>query len=104
MPVHRVFTNRADANHRYTTSRTTRDLMLTKIWIAEGDGPDTVMRARRNGLAGRGTWPLALGLPIAGTPEARAGSCPTICGLRHVAERNGHFTSWRNSRCSGVTC
>ncbi len=42
IPVYRVFTNRADANHRYTTSRATRDEMVAKNWIAEGDGADTV--------------------------------------------------------------
>ena len=43
VPVYRVFSNRADANHRYTTDRATRDLMVTKNWIAEGDGPDIVV-------------------------------------------------------------
>jgi hypothetical protein len=43
VPVYRVFSNRADANHRYTTSRATRDLMVTKGWVAEGDGPDIVV-------------------------------------------------------------
>jgi hypothetical protein len=42
IPVYRVFTNRADANHRYTTSRATRDEMVARNWIAEGDGADTV--------------------------------------------------------------
>ncbi len=42
IPVYRVFTNRADANHRYTTDRATRDQMVAKGWIAEGDGADTV--------------------------------------------------------------
>jgi hypothetical protein len=42
VPVYRVFTNRADANHRYTASRATRDQMVAKGWIAEGDGADTV--------------------------------------------------------------
>ena len=42
IPVYRVFTNRADANHRYTTDRATRDAMVAKGWIAEGDGSDTV--------------------------------------------------------------
>jgi hypothetical protein len=42
IPVYRVFTNRADANHRYTASRATRDEMVAKGWIAEGDGADTV--------------------------------------------------------------
>ena len=43
VPVYRVFSNRADANHRYTTSRTVRDQMVGKGWLAEGDGPDTVV-------------------------------------------------------------
>ncbi len=42
VPVYRVFTNRADANHRYTADRATRDQMVAKGWIAEGDGADTV--------------------------------------------------------------
>ena len=41
-PVYRVFSNRADANHRYTTDRATRDRMVTLGWTAEGDGPDAV--------------------------------------------------------------
>jgi len=41
--VYRVFSNRADANHRYTTDRATRDLMVARGWLAEGDGADTVV-------------------------------------------------------------
>lgn len=43
VPVYRVFSNRADANHRYTTDRATRDQMVAKGWLAEGDGADTVV-------------------------------------------------------------
>ncbi len=43
VPVYRVFSNRADANHRYTTSRAVRDQMVGKGWLAEGDGADTVV-------------------------------------------------------------
>ena len=42
-PVYRVFSNRLDANHRYTTDRTVRAQMVAKGWIAEGDGPDRVV-------------------------------------------------------------
>jgi len=42
-PVYRVFSNRPDANHRYTTSRAIRDQMVAKGWLAEGDGPDLVV-------------------------------------------------------------
>ena len=43
VPVYRVFSNRADANHRYTIDRAVRDQMVTKGWLAEGDGPDVVV-------------------------------------------------------------
>jgi hypothetical protein len=43
VPVYRVFDNRPDANHRYTTDRATRDRMVAQGWIAEGDGPDLVV-------------------------------------------------------------
>ena len=41
--MYRVFSNRPDANHRYTTSRAIRDQMVAKGWLAEGDGPDLVV-------------------------------------------------------------
>ncbi len=41
--VHRVFSNRPDANHRYMISKAIRDLMIAKGWLAEGDGPDLVV-------------------------------------------------------------
>ncbi len=43
VPVYRVFSNRADANHRYTIDRATRDAMVGKGWLAEGDGADVVV-------------------------------------------------------------
>ena len=42
-PVYRVFSNRPDANHRYTIERAVRDEMVTRGWLAEGDGPDLVV-------------------------------------------------------------
>jgi hypothetical protein len=42
-PVYRVFSNRPDANHRYLTERGTRSAMVSKGWLAEGDGPDLVV-------------------------------------------------------------
>ncbi len=41
-PVYRLFSNRADVNHRYTTVRAVRDQMVAAGWIAEGDGADLV--------------------------------------------------------------
>ena len=41
--IFRVFSNRADANHRYMTDPAVRDQMTAKGWLAEGDGPDLVV-------------------------------------------------------------
>ena len=41
--VYRVFSNRPDANHRYTTDAALRDAMVSRGWVAEGDGPDRVV-------------------------------------------------------------
>jgi hypothetical protein len=38
LPVYRLYNNRADANHRYTTSLTVRAQMMNAGWIAEGYG------------------------------------------------------------------
>jgi len=43
IPVYRVFDNRADANHRYTTDRAVRDQMVARGYIAEGYGDDAVI-------------------------------------------------------------
>lgn len=42
-PVYRVFNNRADGNHRYTTDPAVRDLMVAMGGTAEGYGPDAVI-------------------------------------------------------------
>lgn len=41
-PVYRVYNQRPDANHRYTTHRDVRDSMIAVGWIAEGYGSDAV--------------------------------------------------------------
>lgn len=41
--VYRVFSNRPDANHRYMVDSAIRDLMVTRNWLAEGDGPNLVV-------------------------------------------------------------
>ena len=42
VPVYRVFSNRADANHRYMTDPAVRAEMVGKGWVPEGDGDDQV--------------------------------------------------------------
>ena len=41
--VYRTFSNRADANHRYMIDPAVRDLMVTRGWLAEGDGAELVV-------------------------------------------------------------
>ena len=38
-PIYRLLNNRADVNHRYTTSTSLRSQMIAKGWISEGYGP-----------------------------------------------------------------
>jgi hypothetical protein len=42
MQIYRVFSNRADANHRYLTDKLTREQMASRGWVVEGDGQDAV--------------------------------------------------------------
>jgi hypothetical protein len=43
VPVYRVFSNRPDVNHRYMTDKATRTAMVSKGWLAEGEGSDLVV-------------------------------------------------------------
>ncbi len=43
VPVYRVWNNRADSNHRYTTDPAIRNAMVAQGGIAEGYGPDHVI-------------------------------------------------------------
>ena len=42
LAVYRLYNNRADTNHRYTTSLTIRSQMLAKGYVGEGYGPNSV--------------------------------------------------------------
>lgn len=42
VPVYRLWNQRIDSNHRYTTDRTVKDLMVSRGSVAEGYGPDAV--------------------------------------------------------------
>jgi hypothetical protein len=42
VPIYRVWNNRADSNHRYTTSIADRDAMVAKGYVKEGYGPQSV--------------------------------------------------------------
>jgi len=48
VPVYRLWNNRADSNHRYTTSTVIRDQMIAKGYVAEGYGPAQVAMCAPN--------------------------------------------------------
>jgi len=43
IPVYRMWDQRVDSNHRYTTSPAIREQMVAAGWLAEGYGPDQVI-------------------------------------------------------------
>jgi hypothetical protein len=49
IPVYRVFNNRADGNHRYTTDPAVRDMMVARGGTAEGYGNDAVIMCAPSG-------------------------------------------------------
>ena len=42
VPLYRLWTQRADSNHRYTTDAAVRDQLIEQGYVAEGYGPDPV--------------------------------------------------------------
>ena len=51
VPIYRVWNNRVDSNHRYTTSIADRDAMVAKGYVKEGYGPNSVTPAARAALS-----------------------------------------------------
>jgi hypothetical protein len=43
VPVYRLWNQRLDSNHRYTTDLATQQQMIARGWLAEGYGPNAVM-------------------------------------------------------------
>jgi hypothetical protein len=42
-PIYRVYSNSANINHRYVADSATRDQMVARGWLAEGEGSDRVV-------------------------------------------------------------
>jgi hypothetical protein len=70
IPIYRVFSNRSDANHRYTTDRTVRTQMASMGWTIEGDGADFVVMCA----------PPGAGSPGVGAPPPPPPPCTPIYG------------------------
>jgi len=60
VPVYRMWDNRADSNHRYTTDPAVRAQMVAKGWIAEGYGPAQVIMCAPPNAAASATLLLSL--------------------------------------------
>jgi hypothetical protein len=43
IPVYRLWNQRADSNHRYTTDAAIKAQMIANGYVAEGYGPDSVI-------------------------------------------------------------
>jgi hypothetical protein len=43
VPVYRLWNQRPDSNHRYTTDPAIKAQMIARGWVAEGYGPDAIM-------------------------------------------------------------
>jgi hypothetical protein len=42
-PIYRVYSNSANINHRYVADMATRDQMVARGWLAEGEGADKIL-------------------------------------------------------------
>ena len=81
-PVYRLWNQRADSNHRYTTERGIKAYMQSKGYVAEGYGPDAVAHVHARRGAGRRARPRTSGfspfapscdgVPATGTVYANA--------------------------------
>jgi hypothetical protein len=97
-PIYRVFSNRADANHRYMTDLPLRNQMTSLGWIAEGDGTNLVVMCA----------PSAPPKPPPPQCGVSASSLAPLVGtsltLTAVCANNPTGYTWTNCTSSGPTC
>ncbi len=74
--VYRVFSNRADANHRYMTDKAIRDQMVAKGWLAEGDGPDLVVMCAPADTGARADFNPAANTTVGGAMNVASVTIP----------------------------
>ena len=92
VPVYRLWNQRADSNHRYTTDPGIKAYMQSKDYVAEGYGPDAVAMCT--------TQPLLVDalVPTSGTIGVRT-RLPGRPERRHrVCQRGSRAVDRRQSR------
>ena len=82
-PVYRLWNNRADSNHRYTTDWAVRDQMLAKGYVAEGYGPNSVSMC----AAPAGIRPTSPNVTLTASPTSLV--VPGTVSLTVTATGNG---------------
>ena len=107
-PVYRLWNQRADSNHRYTTDAGIKAFMTTKNYVGEGYGPDAVAMCTPRPLlvdalvATSGLSPFAPGcdgVPAGGTVYVNAEVEPMIAV--NPANPNNFIAVWQQDRWSG---
>ncbi|MCC6196276.1 MAG: exo-alpha-sialidase, partial [Burkholderiales bacterium] len=106
-PVYRLWNQRADSNHRYTTDAGTKAAMQAKGYAAEGYGPDAVAMCTRRALlvdarvaaSGMSAFtPGCDGVPEIGTVHVNAEVEPFIAV--NPANPNNLIAVWQQDRWS----
>lgn len=82
-PVHRVYNNRSDANHRYVRSLDDRAVMIARGWIPEGFGPTGVALCAPRPLTSASDVAYADGTTYATGPMASLASAEDAAAVTH---------------------
>jgi hypothetical protein len=107
IPVYRLWNQRADSNHRYTTDPAIKALMLAKGYIGEGSGPDAVAMCTPGAAKGDTTVrvtgfssfvPGCDGIPATGLLYRGAEVEPMLA--RNPADPNHLIGVWQQDRWS----
>ena len=101
-PVYRLWNNRPDTNHRYTTSATVRQQMLAQGWVGEGYGPPAGHHVRAAVASAPSTTSCRTALPGQPSHQARTLSGTGTAWMR-VGSVGWRFAKTRTSRPSTST-
>ncbi|MEO8137172.1 MAG: Ig domain-containing protein, partial [Betaproteobacteria bacterium] len=97
--VYRVYSNRADANHRYITDKAIRSEMVAKGWAAEGDGANMVVMCAPTGIAPPPASPACTVTASSGSPQIGQ----TVTFTADCSNNPTSYT-WTNCSSSSATC
>jgi hypothetical protein len=96
IPVYRAWNNRADSNHRYTTSLAVEEAMIAKGYLAEGYGPSATPTAMCSPAASGGGG-VPVWSPTASDVAPYAGATITV-----MAQCAGNPTNYAWSGCTST--